>query len=164
MRIRPPPVGSSDNVPGFVDSVQTVTYESGNIIGYTQPANAAAPGSPVGSTSFDMLFADNSTVQTSYDYPYYGFSSPDPAACTQPLCAAMSLNTTARLTNGNTTCGNITGSSSTPAPSQRWVDGSQAAVPRGSMEEIATSMLSARATEASFGSRYFRPRRVRTCS
>ncbi len=74
-------VGSSDNVPGFVDSVQTVTYQNGSAAGYTQSANAAAPASPVGSTAFDMLFADDPTRQASYDYPYYGISSPDPSTC-----------------------------------------------------------------------------------
>ena len=110
-------IGSSDNVPGFVDSVQTITYQSGNVTGYTQSANAAAPASPVGASSFDMLYADNSTRQASYDYPYYGISSPDPATCIQPPCPVQSLNTTARLTDGTTTPGDATTASNAPTPS-----------------------------------------------
>lgn len=109
-------VGSSDNVPGFVDSVQTVTYQSSNVTGYTQSTTEAAPASPVGSTSFDMMYADDATRQASYDYPYYGVSSPDPDACIQQPCAVQSLNTTARLTNGAST-GSAEATNSTPTPS-----------------------------------------------
>lgn len=82
-------VGSSDNVPGFVDSVQTVTYQGGSVTGYTESANAAAPASPVGSTAFDMLFADSSTRLASLDYPYYGVSSPGVVSTDPRLCRPL---------------------------------------------------------------------------
>jgi len=83
-------VGSSDNDPALVDSVQTITYQAGYATGYTPAGNAAAPSTSVGATAFDLLYADNSTRQASYDNPYYGMSSPDPAACLQPPCPLMS--------------------------------------------------------------------------
>jgi hypothetical protein len=79
-------VGSSDNVPGFADTVQTVAYQSGYVTGYTMSgASASDPGS-VGSTSFDFVNADNPTRQASYDDPFYGVSSHDPSTCLQPPC------------------------------------------------------------------------------
>jgi hypothetical protein len=83
-------IGSSDEDPVLVDSVQTTTYQNGLVTGYTPAGNPAAPASSVGATAFDFLFADNSTRQASYDYPYYGVSSPDPAACLQPPCPLAS--------------------------------------------------------------------------
>jgi hypothetical protein len=86
------PVGSSDDFPQLVDSVQTVIYNAGYIVGYTPSGNTAAQQSPVGSTAFDFLSADQATRQASYDYPYYGVSSPDPNACLQPPCPDMIVN------------------------------------------------------------------------
>jgi hypothetical protein len=81
--------GSSDNVPGFGDTVQTITYQGGYVTGYTQSGASAADPSPVGSTSFDFVHADNPTRQASYDDPYYGISSHDPGTCLQPPCPVM---------------------------------------------------------------------------
>lgn len=83
-------VGSSDNTPGFIDDVQTTTYENGNVVGYSQGGASAAAPSPVGATAFDMLYADDATRQASYDYPYYGVASPDPSTCLTPPCALQS--------------------------------------------------------------------------
>lgn len=83
-------IGSSDNDPVLIDSVQTTTYQSGVVTGYT-PAGNFSTSSQVGSTAFDMLFADDATRQASYDYPYYGVSSPDPGACLQPPCPVMTV-------------------------------------------------------------------------
>jgi hypothetical protein len=81
--------GSSDNVPGFADTVQTVTYQGGYVTGYTETGASASNPSPVGSTSFDFVYADNPTRQASYDDPYYGISSHDPGTCLQPPCPVM---------------------------------------------------------------------------
>ena len=81
--------GSSDNVPGFADTVQTVAYQSAYLNGYTQSGAPAADPTNVG-TLFDFVVADNPTRQASYDEPYYGVSSHDPNACTQPPCPVMS--------------------------------------------------------------------------
>jgi len=81
--------GSSDNVPGFGDTVQTVTYQGGYVTGYTQSGANAADPSPVGATSFDFVNADNPTRQASFDEPYYGVSSHDPGTCLQPPCPVM---------------------------------------------------------------------------
>ena len=81
--------GSSDNVPGFGDTVQTVTYQGGYVTGYTQSGASAADPSSVGSTAFDFVHADDPTRQASYDDPYYGVSSHDPSTCLQPPCVVM---------------------------------------------------------------------------
>lgn len=81
--------GSSDNIPGFGDTVQTVTYQGGYVTGYTQSGASAADPSPVGSTSFDFVNADNPTRQASNDDPYYGISSHDPDTCVQLPCPVM---------------------------------------------------------------------------
>jgi hypothetical protein len=81
--------GSSDNVPGFADTVQTVAYQGAYLNGYTQSGAPAAEPTNVGSL-FDFVMADNPTRQASYDDPYYGVSSHDPNACTQPPCPLMS--------------------------------------------------------------------------
>jgi hypothetical protein len=78
--------GSSDNLPGFGDTVQTVTYQGGYVTGYTQSGGSASDPSPVGSTSFDFVKADDPTRQASYDDPYYGVSSHDPSTCLQAPC------------------------------------------------------------------------------
>ncbi len=79
-------IGSSDDVQPFVDSVQTTIYQSGYVTGYTPSGSPSAPATSVGSTAFDMLYASSSLRQASYDYPYYGVSSPDPSACLKPPC------------------------------------------------------------------------------
>ena len=79
-------VGSSDDVPPFVDSVQTTIYQNGYVTGYTQLGTPAAPATPVGSTEFASINASSALIQASYDYPYYGVSSPAPDACTSPPC------------------------------------------------------------------------------
>ncbi len=82
-------VGSSDNLPGFTDTVQTVAYQSGYVTGYTLSGASAADPSGVGSTLFDLMRADNPTRQASYDSPYYGVSSHDPSTCLQAPCPAL---------------------------------------------------------------------------
>jgi hypothetical protein len=95
-------VGSSDNVPGFTDTVQTVAYQSGYVTGYTlNGANAADAGS-VGATLFDLMKADASTRQASYDYPYYGVSSHDPTTCLQPPCPVAMRAAARELPTGAT--------------------------------------------------------------
>jgi hypothetical protein len=93
--------GSSDNVPGFADTVRTVTYQSGYVTGQDAADNTSAPASPVGATSFDFLQADAATRQASYDYPYYGISSPDPtpSSCVSPPCPVYSQSAGASTTN-----------------------------------------------------------------
>ncbi len=81
--------GSSDNVPGFADTVQTIAYQGGYVAGYTQSGAPAANPTNVG-TLFDFALADNPTRQASYDDPYYGVSSHDPSTCLQPPCPVMS--------------------------------------------------------------------------
>lgn len=76
--------GSSDNVPGFASEVQSAEYQSGYITGYASDGSAATQPVSAGGTSFDFLYADDATRQASYDYPYYGVSSPDPSACIVP--------------------------------------------------------------------------------
>jgi hypothetical protein len=71
--------GSSDNVPGFPDTVLTVAYGSGYVTGYDATTGVASGASPVGQTAFDFVKADAATRQASYDYPYYGVSSPNPS-------------------------------------------------------------------------------------
>lgn len=83
-------VGSSDNIPGFIDDVQTIVYEGGQVTGYAMTGEASAEPSGVGSTAFDFLLADDATRQASYDDPYYGVSSPDPNACTTCLQVVQS--------------------------------------------------------------------------
>ena len=85
-------VGSSDNQAGIADTVQSVSYQNGYASGYSQDGSSVAPPSSIGATAFDMIHADNSTIQASYDDPYYGISSPDSSACTQPPCAQQSVN------------------------------------------------------------------------
>lgn len=87
-------VGSSDNIPGLADTVQTAGYQGGYVTGYASDGTGVSAASPVGSTAFDYLYADATTVSASYDYPYYGVSSPDPAACTTPPCPVVNLATT----------------------------------------------------------------------
>jgi hypothetical protein len=84
-------VGSSENVPGVMDTVQTVTYQGGYVTGYTETGANAADPSNVGPTAFDFMKADNSAVQASYDDPYYGVSSHDPGVCIHPPCAEQSI-------------------------------------------------------------------------
>jgi len=85
-------VGSSDNFPELVDDIQSVSYDAGYVVGYGSSGSQAVPPVEAGPTSFDYMYADESTRQASYDYPYYGVSSPDPAACTDPLsCPALSI-------------------------------------------------------------------------
>jgi hypothetical protein len=91
-------IGSSDNVPGFVDTVQTVTYQDGAVAGYTFSNDDAAPATSVGSTSFDVMYADDATRSASYDYPYYGVSSPDPSTCIQQPCELQSRSPNASAT------------------------------------------------------------------
>ncbi len=74
-------LGSSERIPGFEEDVQTVMYQSGYVNGYAATGELASQPSSVGPTAFDFLYADEPTRQASYDYPYYGVSSPDPSAC-----------------------------------------------------------------------------------
>ncbi len=84
-------VGSSENIPGFTDTVQTIAYQGGSVTGYSADGAAASNPTSVGPTAFDYLHADAATRQASYDYPYYGVYSPDPNACTQPPCLETSV-------------------------------------------------------------------------
>ncbi len=95
--------GSSDNLPGFGDTVQTVTYQGGYVTGYTQSGAGASDPSSVGSTSFDFVRADDPTRQASYDDPYYGISSHDPTTCLQapcPVTATLKAQQTAPRPSG----------------------------------------------------------------
>ena len=78
-------VGSSDNAE-LVDDVQSVSYASGYIAGYNAWGGTTVASVEAGPTSFDFLNADGATRQASYDYPYYGVSSPD-AGCMGCLVA-----------------------------------------------------------------------------
>lgn len=69
-------VGSSDNVE-LVDDVQSVSYSSGYITGYDASGGTTVSSVDAGPTAFDFMNADDATRQASYDYPYYGVSSPD---------------------------------------------------------------------------------------
>ncbi len=73
-------VGSSDNV-DIVDDVQSVSYASGYITGYDASGSPTVSSVEAGPTAFDFMNADDATRQASYDYPYYGVSSPD-GGCT----------------------------------------------------------------------------------
>lgn len=86
-------LGSSDNIPGLTDTVQSVGYDAGGVAGYTTSGAPATNASEVGPSAFEFMNADDPTRQASYDYPYYGVSSPDPVACTRPPCPAMSVGT-----------------------------------------------------------------------
>lgn len=72
-------MGSSDNAE-IVDDVQSVSYGSGYITGYNAWGGTTVASVEAGPTSFDFLNASEATRQASYDYPYYGVSSPD-AGC-----------------------------------------------------------------------------------
>lgn len=78
-------VGSSDNVE-VVDDVQSVSYASGYITGYDASGGTTVSSVDAGPTAFDFMNADDATRQASYDYPYYGVSSPD-GGCTG--CVAL---------------------------------------------------------------------------
>ncbi|HWL40466.1 MAG TPA: hypothetical protein VNO75_09525 [Gemmatimonadaceae bacterium] len=78
-------LGSSENIPGFEEEIQTVMYQSGYVSGYAATGELISQPSSVGPTAFDFLYADEPTRQASYDYPYYGISSPDPSVCTTCL-------------------------------------------------------------------------------
>lgn len=78
-------VGSSDNVE-LVDDVQSVSYASGYITGYGASGSPTVSSVEAGPTAFDFMNADDATRQASYDYPYYGVSSPD-AGCSG--CVAL---------------------------------------------------------------------------
>jgi len=86
--------GSADNIPNFPDTTSTVTYDAGYITGYDAANNISSDANSAGGTSFDFVTADASTKQASFDYPYYGISSPDPtpSSCIQPPCPVMSLS------------------------------------------------------------------------
>ncbi len=96
-------VGSSDNVnPTTNDVVQGTDYQNGTITPYGADGSVVAPSDGAsGSTAFDIVQADGSLRQASYDDPYYGIRSPGAGSCIQPLCPAQSLNTTATLANGS---------------------------------------------------------------
>lgn len=96
-------VGSSDNLPDFVDSVQSVSYNAGNVTGYAPSGSESAPASAVGATAFDFLYADAATRQASYDYPYYGVGSPDQSACLQAPCPNMSVVATSTSSEASDT-------------------------------------------------------------
>lgn len=106
-------VGSSDNVnPSTDDVVQGTDYQGGMITPYAADGSVVAPSDGAsGTTAFDVVQADASLRQASYDDPYYGIRSPGNGSCIQPPCPVQSLNTTATLTNG------ATGQSSPPVPS-----------------------------------------------
>lgn len=82
-------VGSSDDIPDR-DAVQSLAYDAANLTGYDASGAESAPASDVGPTSFDFMYADESTRQASYDYPYYGVASPDPSTCLVEPCPSMS--------------------------------------------------------------------------
>lgn len=82
-------VGSSDNIPGYSDTVQTVVYQNGAVTGYAADGSAATGSVSTQGTSFDFLYADSATRQASYDYPYYGVGSPAPGGCTTPPCPVV---------------------------------------------------------------------------
>jgi len=106
-------VGSSDNVnPSTDDVVQGTDYEGGMITPYAADGSVVAPSDGAsGSTAFDVVQADASLRQASYDDPYYGIRSPGDGSCIQPPCPVQSLNTAATLANG------AAGQSSSPTPS-----------------------------------------------
>jgi hypothetical protein len=81
--------GSSENIPGFTDTVQTIMYQGGYVTGYSATGELAAEPNSVGPTAFDFLYADNATRQASYDDPYYGVGSSDPCP---PVCPEMAAN------------------------------------------------------------------------
>lgn len=85
-------VGSSDNIPGYADTVQTVVYQNGAATGYAADGSAATAAVSTQGTSFDFLYADSATRQASYDYPYYGVGSPAPGGCTTPPCPVVERN------------------------------------------------------------------------
>lgn len=82
-------VGSSDNIPGYADTVQTVVYQGGAATGYAADGSAVTSSVSTQGTSFDFLYADSATRQASYDYPYYGVGSPAPGGCTTPPCPVV---------------------------------------------------------------------------
>jgi hypothetical protein len=86
-------IGSSDNIPDFPDTVQTVTYAGGYTTGYDAANNLSSEPDAAGGTSFDLVVADGPTRQASFDYPYYAISSPDPtpSSCIQAPCPVMSV-------------------------------------------------------------------------
>jgi len=106
-------IGSSENLPGFTDTVQTVTYQSGYAAGYTQTGADASGPTSVGATAFDLVRADDETRQASYDDPYYGVSSHDPSTCLQPPCAAMTVTTNIQTSDA--------GKSSAPAQASLYI-------------------------------------------
>src|SRR5436190_1567201 len=83
--------GSADNIPNYPDTMPTVTYDAGYLVGYDAANNVSSEASSASGTSFDFLVADASTKAASFDYPYYALSSPDPtpSSCIQPPCPVM---------------------------------------------------------------------------
>lgn len=66
-------VGSSENAVAVPDTVQQAYYSAGTITGFTGSGGAVTDASSSGgSTAFDLVTADDSQVQASYDNPYYG--------------------------------------------------------------------------------------------
>lgn len=85
-------VGSSDDIPGYADTIRTVVYTNGTATGYDANGGVASNSVSTQGNAFDFLYADNATRQASYDYPYYGVASPAPGGCTSPPCPVVSLN------------------------------------------------------------------------
>lgn len=69
-------VGSSESAFEQADSEPVVTYASGAVQGLNSNGTLVETANDVGPTSFDFMLADSSTVQASYDDPYYGVYSP----------------------------------------------------------------------------------------
>lgn len=66
--------GSSENLPTGRDTIQAVNYQSGTVTGAGANGGTVAALS-VGQTSFDMMNADATLRQASYDSPYYAITS-----------------------------------------------------------------------------------------
>ncbi|MEX1186629.1 MAG: hypothetical protein WEA80_08560 [Gemmatimonadaceae bacterium] len=85
-------VGSSDNVPDYVEDVHGADYQSGAITPFSASDAPVGPTTSAAPTAFDLMRADEAQRQASYDDPYYGVRAVDSCADGAAICEpAMQL-------------------------------------------------------------------------
>lgn len=85
-------IGSSDNVPEYVEAVHGADYQSGAITPFAANDVPVGPTSSVAPTAFDLVLADDAQRQASYDDPYYGVRAVDSCTGGAVICEpAMQL-------------------------------------------------------------------------
>lgn len=79
-------IGSSDNIPGFVEDVHGADYQNGAITPFAANDAPAGLTSAVAPTAFDLVLADAAQRQASYDDPYYGVRAVDSCTSGAIIC------------------------------------------------------------------------------